>query len=288
MAAWSGTEQAFITEQRFSNPMARTVRLGEVDLDRFDRSRRIEWLDLDAVSEARVLMVGAGALGNEVAKDIALSGFGSVTVVDMDRVVRSNLNRCLFFSEQDAQTRRNKAEAVADGIVRISPGCKVEPFVGRIQDMPPLVFAEHDVVLGCLDNVDARIHVNAHAYTHGRLYIDGGMDGMRGKVMVVAPPGGACLQCGMNRTHAKVANARFSCTGSGVVFHEPRLAAEITTTSVISAIMVREALKAVSGRTDLMLKNTFFYDGESNRAEELEVEPDPDCPVHPRGSTSYR
>ncbi|MEM0344205.1 MAG: ThiF family adenylyltransferase [Thermoplasmata archaeon] len=259
-----------------------------MDDDRFDRSRRIPWLDLRALSCSNVLMVGAGALGNEVAKNLALSGFGRMTVVDMDHVVGSNLNRCLFFSDEDARCGRSKAVALAEGVERLAPGCRAAAYVGKIEDVPSAVLAEHDIVLGCLDNVDARIYTNACAYSLGRVYIDGATDGLRGKVMVTTPPEGACLQCGMNRTHAKIANARFSCTGRDVVFYEPRLAAEITTTSVISAVMVREAMKAVSGRRDMMLRNTFYYDGERNLVEELEVEPDPDCPVHGRAPGRYR
>ena len=75
---------------------------------------------------------------------------------------------------------------------------------------------------------------------------------------------------------------RFSCTGNDVVFHEPRLPAEITTTSVVSAIMVREALKIVSGRKDMVLSNSLYYDGQRNVCEELEIELNPDCPVHSR------
>jgi hypothetical protein len=73
---------------------------------------------------------------------------------------------------------------------------------------------------------------------------------------------------------------RFSCTGKDVVFHEPRLAAEITTTSVVSAIMVREALKVVSGRMDMLISNVFYYDGQRNQSEELEIQLNPNCPVH--------
>jgi hypothetical protein len=106
------------------------------------------------------------------------------------------------------------------------------------------------------------------------------MEGFVGKVMVARPPDGACVQCGMNRSHSKVAEMRFSCTGKDVVFHEPRLAAEITTTSVVSAIMVREALKVVSGRMDMLISNVFYYDGQRNQSEELEISLNPTCPVH--------
>jgi len=258
------------------------VRVGATDDDRLDRSRRIEWLDLDAIARARVLMVGAGALGNEVGKCLALSGFRHVTVVDMDHVVGSNLNRCLFFSTEDASARRPKAEVVAKGMRTLSPDMAVDPSVSRIEGVDDSIYKEHDVVLGCLDNIVARLHVNSRSYLAGRMYIDGGMEGLLGRVMVVRPPEGACIQCGMNRSHARVANLRFSCTGRDVVFHEPRLAAEITTTSIVSALMVREALKHVSGKDDMLLANTLYYDGQRNSSEEAEVPVNPDCPVHGR------
>jgi hypothetical protein len=92
----------------------------------------------------------------------------------------------------------------------------------------------------------------------------------------------------MNRSHAKIAGLRFSCTGKGVVFHEPKVAAEITTTSIVSAVMVREALKAVSGHNELLLNNAFYYDGRRNVSEELEVPLDPSCPVHMVKAKGYR
>jgi molybdopterin/thiamine biosynthesis adenylyltransferase len=260
--------------------MGEKLSIGGMDEDMFDRSRRVGWLDLDAVSKARILLVGAGALGNEVAKDLALSGARRITVVDMDEVVGSNLNRCLFFSREDARLRSSKAEVVVRGIVRLSHEAVPRAIVSRIEDAGQEIFREHDIILGCLDNIAARIHTNSHAYHAGKPYIDGGMDGFIGKVMVATPPDGACVQCGMNQSHARIADLRFSCTGKGVVFHEPKVAAEITTTSVISAIMVREALKYISGRRDMLLSNAFYYDGQRNVSEEIEVSRDPDCPVH--------
>ena len=260
----------------------KTVRPGEIDEDRYDRSRRIEWLDLDALTRARVMIVGAGALGNEVAKDLVLSGIRRITVVDMDHVVGSNLNRCLFFSQEDASRKSMKADVVSAGISRLSRDAEPVAVVGRIEAVSDSVLRNQDVILGCLDNIQARLHVNSHSYPLGKIYIDGGMEGFIGKVMLSKPPKGACLQCGMNKSHAKVVSLRFSCTGKDVVFHEPRLAAEITTTSIVSAIMVREALKSLSGRHEEMLSNAFYYDGQRNVSEELEIPLDPGCPAHLR------
>lgn len=268
--------------------MVASITVGAMDDDRFDRSRRISWLDIDRISSSRVLVVGAGALGNEVSKNLALSGFRLINIIDMDHVVPSNLNRCIFFNMEDAGTRRNKAEAVAAGVRALAPDSRPEAICARIESQPEGFIGNHDLVFGCLDNVLARLHVNAHAYASSVPYIDGGMEGMVGRVTVVTPPDGACLQCGMNRSHARVAQMRFSCTGRDVVFHEPRLAAEVTTTSLISAVMVREGLKVASGTRELLLKNVLYYDGQRNVAEELEIPVDPDCPVHRGVWADYR
>jgi molybdopterin/thiamine biosynthesis adenylyltransferase len=102
---------------------------------------------------------------------------------------------------------------------------------------------------------------------------------MLGKVQVVIPPG-PCLQCSTNSTHSRVLERRFSCSGNDVSYFEPKLAAEITTTSVIAAIQVREALKLISGKGDRCVDGMLFYDGLNNRTEIFEVGLDGACPVH--------
>lgn len=253
---------------------------GEQDTDRFDRAKRIGWIDIDAVSNARVLMVGAGAIGNEVAKNLALSGFGNVTVVDMDRVVSSNLTRCLFFSERDSVEHSLKADAVADGMRGLYGMIDVKTFTEKIQDLGDDFVGGFDIVLGCLDNVLARMHLNAQSCYHSVPYIDGAMDGLRGKVQVVIPPETPCLECGMNRSHGRIIEQRFSCTGNDVSVYLPKVGAEITTTSIIGAIQVREALKLVCGKGDECIRNVVYYDGVKNTMDVLEMEKSPDCPNH--------
>jgi len=253
---------------------------GEQDKDRFDRARRIDWLDIEAISRARVLMVGAGAIGNEVAKNLVLSGFRNITVVDMDRVVNSNLARCLFFSENDAARGGMKTEIVANGMMALDRGVKATAIIGKIQDQEDGFVQNFDVALGCLDNVLARLYLNAQCYYNRIPYIDGAMDGLRGKVQVVIPPETPCLECGMNRSHGRIVEQRFSCTGNDVSLFLPKIGAEITTTSIIGAMQVREAIKLVSDKDADCLKNVAYYDGMNNSLEVLEIERNPDCPNH--------
>jgi len=251
------------------------VRAREYDSDRFDRMRRTGWLDIDKIQGSRCLVAGAGALGNEVVKCMLLAGFGDVTVVDMDHVVPSNLSRCVFF--RDADAGRGKAEAVAERATELYPGSKVTPVASRVQDLEDWGF---DVVMGCLDNISARLHVNSHARYHGAPYIDGATDGFRGKVQVVLESG-PCLECAMNGSHMRLMDERFSCTGSGSIF-VPKLAADITTTSVVAAVQVREAMKILSGRRELCIKNVMYYDGATGTMQCLESPEDRNCSNHHR------
>ena len=257
---------------------------GERDDDRYDRTRLIRWVDLERVQRARALVVGAGALGNEAVKDLVLFGFRHVDVLDMDTVVRSNLSRCVLFREGDQRSGRGKAELVAERAMELDPAAEVRGLHGRVQALGPDGLRAYDIVLGCLDNIAARLHLNANSYYASVPYVDGGTEGFRGRVQVVVPPTSPCLQCGMNRSHLKVMERRFSCTGQEAVYYRPNLPAEITTTSAIAAIQVREAVKVLSRRAPI--EHVMHYDGLAGTCEVLSLEVDPGCPNHGAGRLS--
>jgi molybdopterin/thiamine biosynthesis adenylyltransferase len=256
------------------------IKIDQFDQDKYDRSKRIEWLDFDSIHNSKVLIAGAGAIGNETAKNLVLSGYHNLTIIDDDHVVRSNLNRSLFFTEIDAANNRLKAEVVAEKLKVMDPGINVTYYPNRLEDMGDDLIRSHDLVLGCLDNIAARLHLNAHCYYNKIPYIDGATRGVVGKVQVILPPRTSCFECYINKTHMDVLEKRFSCSGEKVTYFEPKLAAEITTTSIVSAIQVREALKITCRMTDKILHNLFYYDGLRNVSEELEIEFNPECPQH--------
>lgn len=246
----------------------------EYDDDRFDRMRRIEWLDVDRIRGSRCLVVGAGALGNEAVKCMVLAGFGRISVVDSDDIAVSNLSRCVFFRGGDRRGPM-KADVLVGRAAELSDEAELTSIVSRVQDLEDW---DYDVILGCLDNISARLHVNSHA-KYGRVpYVDGATDGFRGKVQVVLPDG-PCLECAVNRSHMGVLDRRFSCTGNSSMF-VPKTASEITTTSVVAAVQVREAMKILSGRTDLCIRNAMYYNGEDGTMCSLEVPLDAECPNH--------
>ena len=113
----------------------------------------LSWFKKDKVKNARVLVAGAGALGNEVVKDLALFGVGHIYVVDFDQIEISNLTRSVLFREEDAYNHSYKAEIVAKRAMEINPQIKVTPIVGNLfSEVGFGLYRAVDVVFGCLDS----------------------------------------------------------------------------------------------------------------------------------------
>jgi molybdopterin/thiamine biosynthesis adenylyltransferase len=240
----------------------------------------IPWISFDEIEQSKVLVVGAGALGNEVAKNLVLSGFRKLTIVDMDKIEISNLNRCIFFTMEDAERKRHKASVVATKIMDMGLDIEVSYHNSKIQDLPEDFIASHDMVFGCVDNIGTRLHLNAFCYFHKRPYIDGATSGFSGKVQVILAPETPCIECSMNESHMRALDRRYSCTGSEISYHEAPQPSEITTTSVVAAIQVREGVKIASGYENILLNRIFYYNGEKNQLEEIEIEINPNCQHH--------
>lgn len=259
----------------------KVLRVGMHDEDKFDREKRIPWIKFNLIQKSKVLVVGAGALGNEVGKNLVLSGFKHISIVDMDKIVKSNLSRCALFRVEDAEKGLLKAEVLARELKNLDKSVRVSWYSKPIQELPEDFIKQFDIVFGCLDNLMARLYVNSHAYYYGVPLVDGGTLGTSGKVQVVLPPKTACIECGMNKTHFKNLEQIFSCSGrSDVTIYSPKLPAEITTTAVISALQVLCGIKIISKQYDALPYNLIYYDGYRNVFEVLEVPLNKNCPNH--------
>src|SRR6266849_5081230 len=93
--------------------------------DRFSRFSLIGWWDQEKLRAARVLVIGAGALGNEILKNMALLGFANTVVVDLDSIEASNLSRSILYRASDIG--RRKADVAADAVRDIFPEARVHP-----------------------------------------------------------------------------------------------------------------------------------------------------------------
>eukprot|EP00729_Bicosta_minor_P023898 gene23898-22237_t len=114
----------------------------------------------DKIKSSRILVVGAGGIGCELLKNLALAGFLDIVLIDLDTIDVTNLNRQFFFQKE--HVGKSKAVVSGEAIKRFNPNIKVEALHGSVMDRKfnKAYFEQFDIVLNALDNVAARRHVN--------------------------------------------------------------------------------------------------------------------------------
>lgn len=218
-----------------------------------DRQERIEGWRQDRVAAGRALLLGAGALGNEAAKNLALMGLGYLFIADMDSISHSNLSRAVFFRPQDARQKKLKAEVVARRAqaLNVTKPSFVQPFSGDIVwQLGAGVYRRVDVVLGCLDNVEARLKANLNCLLTHTPFLDGGILGLAGTLTAVHPPETACWECTTSaRERANAKNRYDSCSLVMLrSIEEGRLPTVQVASSIIAGFQTQEAMKVIQGQ----------------------------------------
>ena len=149
---------------------------------------QLSWFKLDRLKQANVMVVGCGALGNEVLKNLVLFGVGHLVIVDFDVVESTNLTRSVLFRREDAETGRPKVLVAADRLREINPSVHILPLQGDIcHDIGLGLLRQMDVVVGCVDNRWARYCLNRLCMRAGVPWVDGGIDGLEGTARVFMP-----------------------------------------------------------------------------------------------------
>ena len=213
---------------------------------RYDTLKLIPWWDQEKVANARVMVVGAGALGNEILKNLALVGIGHILIVDFDVVEAANLTRSVLFRAEDIG--KLKAELAAQRLKELNPDVKVALICGDITtDVGLGVFRSMDVVLVGVDNFGARIFVNRACFKVGTPWINGGIQELVGEFHVYIPGEGACYECNLPKEAYKEMKRRLSCLLPVEEVEQGRVPTTPTIASIIGALQVQEALKLIHG-----------------------------------------
>lgn len=148
---------------------------------------------MSRLSEARVLVVGAGGLGCPASLALAHAGVGHLTLADPDRVDVTNLHRQLW--HRTADVGRLKAESAAAGLARAFPELSTEALPERVgADNAEALFLSHDVVIDATDGTDTKFFLSDVAVLTGVPLIYGGVLRMQGQVLRIDPDG-PCLRC---------------------------------------------------------------------------------------------
>lgn len=255
----------------------------EIDLTSespYHRQELITWWDQKALLSSKVLVVGAGALGNEIVKNLALVGVGNITIVDMDIIEHTNLARCVFFRRDDEL--KLKAEVLAREASRMNTDVHTEYFTSPIQELGDAFLLQFDLILAGLDNREARVWLGAAAKRTGKVWIDAAIEGLMGKVQTFVPDG-PCYACTMGDKDWEALTKRLSCKLLGVEEMEGGHApTNATTSSIIAGIQTQEAIKYLVGKKDFYaLENKVWRMlGEQMATFTSVVDISDDCPFH--------
>lgn len=226
----------------------------------------MSWWDSESVQKARIMVVGAGALGNEVLKNLALLNVGQILIVDFDEIEYANLSRSILYRESDVGKHQLKSEVAARRIREINPNVKVMTIAADIGvDVGLGVFRRMDCVIGCLDNRLARLMINRNCFLVGKTWIDGAIENLAGQLNVYQM-GKACYECQLSES--EWANIRFKL-GCPDIARRNETLGKIPTTplsaSIIGAMQVQEALKIIHGNEGQSLAGQGFkYEGMHN------------------------
>lgn len=257
----------------------------QVEEDRFQRFSLIGWWDQEKIHNAKILVVGAGALGNEIVKNLALLGVGHILIADLDDIENSNLSRSVLYRAKDNGSF--KAVVAARGAKDIFPDIKAHSFHGNIiYDLGLGVYNWADLVIAGLDNREARLSINRSCWKVNKPWIDGAIEQING-IAKVFVPGGPCYECTMSETDWQLLNRRRSCNLlSKDEMQEGKVPTTPTISSIIAGVQCQEAIKLLHGMETIAGKG-FVYNGVTSDSYLIDYQSSDDCYSHDTAERIY-
>ena len=243
------------------------------------RGESLNGWDQERLARAKVLLIGVGALGNEILKDLALLGVGNVFVADLDIVENSNLSRSVLFRGEDCG--RPKAEAAVERAAAIYPDMRLRAFHGNVvYDLGLGVYRWADLIMAGLDNREARVAINRAAARAGKIWIDGAIERLDGVARVFDPAVGPCYECTMSELDWKLLQSRQSCALlSREEMEQGKVPTTPTTASVVAGIQCQEAVKYLHG-LEVLSGRGFLFEGTAHQSHLVTYTQKEDCPSH--------
>jgi len=259
--------------------LEKPLHIPNLSKDRLGTFDFISWWDREKVQNAKVMVIGAGALGNEVIKNLALMGIGHIFILDFDKIEAANLSRSVLFRAAD--NNRSKAEIAAARAKSINPDIHVQYLNGDVTTQLGLgIIRRMDAVIGCLDNREARLAVNRFCYWMNKPWVDGAIQELLGLVRVFVPGQGACYECTLTEQAIRDLSLRYSCP---LLARQNILLGKVPTTptiaSIIGAMQSQEVLKLINNMPVQPGKVTHF-NGMVNDMHTTAYSPREDCESH--------
>ena len=144
-----------------------------------------DYIDEKILADKKILIVGAGGLGCELLKLLVINGFKQISIIDMDKIERSNLNRQFLFDHSSIGKYKSEIAVKKIYEYRQDPTLKIESYIGNIKDEDKFgtkFYSNFDLILNGLDNNDARYYINSVCVKLNIPFINSGSEGIYGMV----------------------------------------------------------------------------------------------------------
>ena len=249
----------------------RKVGFSDTELDRYARHimlREVGGQGQKALSNAKVLVVGAGGLGSPALQYLAAAGVGTIGVIDDDVVDNANLQRQIIHT--DARIGDPKVQSAADAMTAQNPFVTVRPYKRHLtaQDAAGII-GDYDLVLDGTDNFEARYLVNATCAALGKPLIAAALTQWEGQISLYDPASDApCFACIF--PDAPDPALVPSCAEAGVIGPLP---------GVVGSMMALEAVKEITGAGESLRGRLMIYDALYSQVRVVKAKRRPDCAV---------
>jgi molybdopterin/thiamine biosynthesis adenylyltransferase len=262
-----------MVRKRAEKPVVAVPKVGfsDTELDRYARHimlREVGGQGQKALSNAKVLVVGAGGLGSPALQYLAAAGVGTIGVIDDDVVDNANLQRQIIHI--DARIGDPKVQSAADAMTTQNPFVTVRPYNRYLtaQDAAGII-GDYDLVLDGTDNFEARYLVNATCAALGKPLIAAALTQWEGQISLYDPASDApCFACIF--PDAPDPALVPSCAEAGVIGPLP---------GVVGSMMALEAVKEITGAGESLRGRLMIYDALYSQVRVVKAKRRPDCAV---------
>jgi molybdopterin/thiamine biosynthesis adenylyltransferase len=211
--------------------------------------------------DAKVTLIGCGALGTHLAGMMTRAGVGRLTIVDRDFIELNNLQRQILFDENDIAENLPKAEAAARKLRRINSAIEINPIVADVNHESIEHFVEGaDLILDGTDNLQVRFLINDVALKHKIPWIYGACIGASGMGLVVMPGGKPCLRCLFEEPPDP--GQLETCETAGILS---------PTVAMVAAFQAVEALKILTGNIEAVNRDFVTFELWENRSHQMSL-----------------
>jgi molybdopterin-synthase adenylyltransferase len=256
--------------------------------DRYQRHSLIDWFSQEDVSKMTVGVIGVGAVGNEVLKNLTLLGVGTIHIFDLDKIEIHNLTRSVLFRESDIG--RTKVDAASERAQELDPNIKIISHHGDFwNEITASSITDFDVIFCCVDNFEARININKLCYLRSVDLVVAGIDSKFisvEKFPFSSTPKAPCFECSLPPSvYSRIAQ-RYSCGWlKKISYIERKIPTTAITSSVSGSMAVSWGLRFgtisengnESEATELMSRRMLF-DTISGRSQISEISKLDNCP----------